>query len=147
MKVIFLQHVLNVGKVWEIKEVSDSYARNALLPKKLVKQITKEEEKRLEEKKKKEEKNRVLKVEHRHELWEKLNGKTYVFSLNKDVSWKSFWSIGEKEIIEELKKDMKLDFKKSEIVMSDGHIKKPWNYDVFVKLWEWEMAKIIIKIS
>lgn len=146
MKVIFLQHVVNVGKVGEIKEVSDSYARNVLLPKKYVKQLTKIEEERLESKKKKEEQNRITKVVHRHELWESLNWKKFDFHLNVDSHWKAFWSIGEKEIIEVLKKEFKLDFTKSEIVMNDWHIKKTWIHDVFVKLWAWEMAKILINI-
>lgn len=35
MKVIFLQDVPNVGKKYEVKNVSDGYARNFLMPKKL----------------------------------------------------------------------------------------------------------------
>ncbi|MCL2474647.1 MAG: 50S ribosomal protein L9 [Chloroflexi bacterium] len=35
MKVIFLQDVVGVGKRGEIKEISDGYARNMLIPKKL----------------------------------------------------------------------------------------------------------------
>lgn len=145
MKVIFLQHVVNVWKVWEIKEVNDSYARNFLIPKKYAKQFTKEDEKNLELKKKKIEKNRINKVENRHELWEKLNWKTFTLTLSKGTG-KLFWSVTEKEIIEILKKEEKLDFTKWEIVMENWHIKKPWKHDVFVKLWAWEMAKIIINI-
>ncbi len=147
MKVIFLQHVVNVWKAGEIKEVSDSYARNVLLPKKYVKQVTKLEEERLENKKKKEEQNRITKVEHRHELWEVLNWKKFDFHLNTDSRWKTFWSIGEKEIIDALKKELKLDFTKSEIVMNDWHLKRLWLHDVFVKLWAWEMAKILINVK
>ncbi len=40
MKVIFLADVPNVGKAAEIKEVSDGYARNYLIPKKLAKAAT-----------------------------------------------------------------------------------------------------------
>ena len=40
MKVIFLADVPNVGKATEIKEVSDGYARNYLIPKKLAKAAT-----------------------------------------------------------------------------------------------------------
>lgn len=145
MKVLFLQHVINVWKVWEIKEVNDSYARNFLIPKKYAKQFTKEDEKNLELKKKKIEKNRINKVENRHELWEKLNWKTFTLILSKGTG-KLFWSVTEKEIIEILKKEEKLDFTKWEIVMESGHIKKTWKHDVFVKLWAWEMAKIIINI-
>lgn len=146
MKVIFLQHVVNAWKQWEIKEVNDSYARNFLIPKKLAKQFTKLDEKNLENKKKKDEKNRVVKVEQRQELWDKLNWKIFDFEISKDESWKIFWSVWEKEIIDLLKKEINLDFTKWEINM-DWHIKKSGKYDVFVKLWDWVMVKIIINIK
>lgn len=146
MKVIFLQHVVNVWKVGEIKEVNDSYARNFLFPKNYAKKLTEKEENELKNKKKKEEKNRIQKVEHRHEIWETLNWKNFNISLNKDSSWKTFWSITEKEIIELLKKEEKLTFTKSEIVMQEWHIKKLGKHDIFIKLWSWEMAKIIINV-
>ncbi len=147
MRVIFLQHVLNVWKTWEIKEVSDSYARNVLIPKAQAKKLNPEEEERLINKKKKDEKNRISKVEHRHEIFDLLNWKKLEFFLQKDASGKTFWSIWEKEIIEWLKKAYKLDFTKSEIVMQNGHIKKIWISDVFVKLWAWEMAKIVVVVK
>lgn len=40
MKVVFLEHVLHVAKVGEVKEVSDGYATNFLFPKKLAKPYT-----------------------------------------------------------------------------------------------------------
>ena len=146
MKVIFLEHVVNVAKVWEIKEVNDSYARNFLIPKKFARQFTKNDEKILEQKKKKEEKNRQIKIEKKHDIWNELNWKTFEFSLNKDSSWKIFWSISEKEIIDLLKKELKLKFTKKDIVMNDGHLKKEGKYDIFVKIWDWETAKIIINV-
>lgn len=147
MKVIFLQHIVNVWKLGEIKDVTDAYARNFLFPKKLAKQLTKVDIINLENKKNKEEKNRILKVNHRHELLEKLNWKNFNFTLNSSSNWKSFWSIWEKEIIEALKNEFRIDFVKSEIVMNDWHLKKAWKHDVFVKLGSWEMAKLTINIK
>lgn len=40
MKVILLQNIDDLGKKWEVKEVADGYARNFLIPNKLVKPAT-----------------------------------------------------------------------------------------------------------
>jgi len=51
MKVILLKDVKNLGKEWEIKDVSDGYARNFLLPHKLAEIATPELIKRSEDQK------------------------------------------------------------------------------------------------
>ena len=43
MKVILLEDVENLGRKWDIREVADGYARNLLIPKKLVKPATEKE--------------------------------------------------------------------------------------------------------
>ena len=42
MRVILLQDIDKLGKKYDVKEVSDGYARNFLIPNGLVKQTTKE---------------------------------------------------------------------------------------------------------
>ncbi|MEX0917027.1 MAG: 50S ribosomal protein L9 [Candidatus Paceibacterota bacterium] len=48
MKVILLKDVPKIGRQYEVKEVSDGYAGNFLLPKKLAEQATREKIKKLE---------------------------------------------------------------------------------------------------
>lgn len=66
MRVVFLKDVRNVGRVGEIKEISDGYAKNFLLPKGLAKiatasTVTAIESKKQEEQKKIEELKSKLK--------------------------------------------------------------------------------------
>ena len=42
MRVLFLKHVINVGKPWEIKEVKPGYAANMLFPQLLALELTQE---------------------------------------------------------------------------------------------------------
>lgn len=147
MKVQFLKLVVNAWHVWDIKEVSDSYARNFLIPKGFAKQITIQDEKNLENKRKKVEQERVYKLENRNELFDLLNGKEFEFHLNTSESWKTFGSVWEKEIINELAKKQKLTFSKSDIEILWGHIKKAGKYDALVKLWGWLSAKISIQVK
>lgn len=146
MKVLFLKLVPNVWHVWEIKEVSDSYARNFLIPKGLAKKVDLEEEKKLaQEEKKKEEARRNL-VENKHKIIETLNHKELSFQAKKLENWKMFWGIWEHEIIERIQKDFWVKLEKKHIEMLDGHIKKIWKKDVYVKLWD-SMAKITIIVE
>ena len=57
MRVLFLKHVINVGKPWEIKEVKPGYAANMLFPQWLAIELTPEAEKKHKEKIKKDEKH------------------------------------------------------------------------------------------
>jgi len=59
MKVIFLKHVINVGKPGEVKEVKSGYATNFLLPKGLAKEFTAADEKKMADKEQKKEENRI----------------------------------------------------------------------------------------
>jgi len=90
MKVIFLKHVINVGKEGEIKEVSAGYATNFLFPKGLAKEYNEEIQKQLEQKKQKKERQRREIVERKNEIFAELNGKELSFSLQKDKNGKSF---------------------------------------------------------
>lgn len=147
MKVLFLKLVPNVGHAWEIKEISDSYARNFLIPKGLVKKLDINEEKKLiQEQKKKEESRRNL-VENKHKIQQTLNLKELVFKANTLDNWKMFWGIWEHDIIERIFKDFGIRLEKKHIEMPDGHIKKLWKKDVFVKLSSDIMAKITIIVE
>ncbi len=146
MKVLFLKLVPNVGHPWEIKEISDSYARNFLIPKALAKKLTPEEEKQLQAQEKKQEEARRNIVQNKHKIIEALNGKTIVFKAKTLDNGKMFWGIWEHDILARISKDFKIDLEKKHIDMLNGHIKKLWSKDIYVKLWD-SMAKITIIVE
>ncbi len=147
MKVLFLKHVINVGKEWEIKEVKPGYAANMLFPKGYAIELTAEAEKKHKAKLKKEETHKREMVENRHNLTEILNHKKLEFKLKTWANHKVYWGIWEKDIIAEIKKKYKIELSKKNITMPDGHIKKLWENQIFIKLGKDAMAKVFIIIK
>jgi len=147
MKVLFLKHVVNVWKEGEIKEVKPWYAANMLFPKKLAIELTPAAEKQHKEKLKREENHKREMIENRHNLSEILNQKRLEFTLKTWANHKVYWGIWEKDIIWEIKKKFKIELSKKHIEMPDGHIKKLWENQVFIKLWKDAMAKVFVVIK
>lgn len=116
MKVIFLESVKSKGNKGDVKDVSEGYARNYLLPKKLAVEANKGNMKQLEAKIKGEEKRE----ENEHELANKL--KQTIENLNIELKAKSgedgrlFGSVTSKQIAQALKqKNIKVDKRKIEL--------------------------------
>jgi len=148
MKVLFLKLVPNVWHVWDVKDVSDSYAANFLIPKWLAKRLTPQEEKELKDKEKKIEAQRRELILNKHKIVELLNLKKLVFQSKKQSNGKIFWSVWEKEIIKKIESDFKIKLEKKHIDMGeDGHLKKIWSKDIYIKLSPDSMAKITITIE
>lgn len=104
MKVILLQDVKNLGRKWDVKEVSDGYARNFLLPKKLTGIATKTELQKIEKLKEKEAIEEKKDLEKIQALADQLQGKAIVIKA-KNKDGKLFGSITTKDIVKELKKE------------------------------------------
>ncbi len=147
MKVLFLEHVVNVAKEWEIKNVSSGYAVNFLFPKKLAKRLTPELEKKLKNDEIKIEANRRKIHENRLEISNILNWKELIFSLKIGKNWKIYWWVGEKDIIKEIKKQFKISLERKNIYMPSWHIKKVGKNDVYIKLSKDVMAKMSVVIN
>lgn len=144
MRVLFLKHVINIWKEGEIKKVKPWFAANKLFPQKLAIELTPEAEKKHLEKLKKDEAHKRELIENRHNLRDILNWQKLEFILKTWANHKVYWGIWEKDIIVEIKKKFKIELSKKHIEMPDGHIKKLWENQIFIKLWKDSMAKIFI---
>lgn len=133
MKIVLLENVKKLGKKDEIIEVSDGYARNVLIPKKLGLPATAEnlDNVRLKNKneEKKEENLRGI-AEKNKEIIEK---EKFVVTIKAGANGKTFGSITSKEIADAIKSTTNIEVDRKDILL-DESIKNVGNYDIDVKL-------------
>ena len=145
MKVVLNQDIKGLGKKLQIVEVSEGYARNFLLPKKLANIA---DNKNLSEAKTKQEAikyKKDLEFEAAKKNKEKIE-KTYIeFKEKIGTAGKLFGSVTEKEIAEKLKQKLNIDINKKKIIVSE-QIKQIGNYIVDIKLHEGVVAKLKIVV-
>lgn len=141
MKVILLEDVKGSGKKGELVNVSDGYARNFLLPRKLAKEANAQAMNEL--------KNAEAAKAHRLEVElaaakdaaAKLEGKSVKLCATAGQGGKLFGSITSKEIAEEIKKQLKVEVDKRKIEI-DGDIKAFGTYTCEIKLHTGVSAKV-----
>jgi len=109
MKVIFLKDVKNVGKKFDVKNVSDGYARNFLFSQGLAKIATEEAIKNLEAQKaaalKEEEKNKSGLIA----LAKNLESREFEFKVKTGEKGEVFGSVNKEDIKTRIYADMKTD--------------------------------------
>lgn len=119
MKVILLEDVKSLGKKGEIVNVSDGYARNFVLPKKLGVEANAQNQNALKQQKKREEKEAQEKLAQAQELASILEQKQIVVAMKKGEGDRVFGSISAKEIAEAAKAQHGLELDKKKIQMEE----------------------------
>ena len=115
MKVILLQDVKSLGKAGDIVKVSDGYARNMILPKKLGVEATPKNLNDLKLKKANEEKVAQENYEAALAFAKDLEDKEVVVKLKVGEEEKIFGSVSTKEISEAAKEQLNLDIDKRKL--------------------------------
>lgn len=140
MKVILKAKIDKLGDEGEIKEVKSGYARNFLIPKKLVMEATsvnlkilKEEKVKLNSKKEKEKKQALL-------LAEKITSHSYTISKKVGEEDKLYGAVTTKEIADCIKAEF-ADIDKKNIEIKEP-IKKLGVYQISVKIYPGVAANI-----
>ena len=145
MKVILLQDVKSLGKKGEIVEVSDGYARNYVLPKKLGAEANSKNMNDLKLQKANEEKVAKQQLEAAQEMAKLLETKEVVVKMKSGEGGKTFGSISSKEIAEEAKKQCDLALDKNKIQLPEA-IKSLGVYEVHVKLHTKVTGRLKVKV-
>jgi large subunit ribosomal protein L9 len=103
MKVILLEDVRNIGKKFDVKEVSDGYARNFLFVNELAEPATPGAIKKLETMKTEHEKEDKELRMHLGEIARRVNGMKIEFVLKTDKSGAVFGSVNKESILKALR--------------------------------------------
>ncbi|MBR6503918.1 MAG: 50S ribosomal protein L9 [Firmicutes bacterium] len=135
MKVIILQDMKNVGKKGEIKNVSDGYAKNFLIPKGIVKEATDANIRELKRKQAADAERRATDKASAEILKERLTQIRVTVKAKAGENGKVFGSITSKDISDALKDQFGIEIDKKKIVVNDP-IKMLGEYTVGAKLYQ-----------
>lgn len=145
MKVILNKDIKGIGKKLQMVEVSEGYARNYLLPRKLASLA---DNKSVNEAKTKNDAllfKKQTEIQEAEQLKEKLEKGYIKFKHKIGNNGKLFGSITEKDIAEEIEKvyDVKVDKKKVNLKIA---IKELGSYTAEVRLYEGIIAEVKISV-
>lgn len=133
MKVILLEDVKALGKKGEIVNVSDGYARNCILPKKLGLEATSKNLNDLKLKKANDAKVAQEQLEEAQALGKKIEAGKVELAIKVGEGGRAFGSVSSKEIAVAVKEQMGYDIDKKKIQLKDV-IKTLGTHAVPVKL-------------
>lgn len=146
MKVILVEDVKKLGKKGDIVEVSDGYARNYVLPKKLGVEANNKNMNDLKLKKANEAKIAKEQLEAAKLFAEELESKEVIVRIKTGEGGKSFGSVSSKEIAEAAKTQCGMEIDKKKIQMPEA-IKSLGVYEVAVKLHPKVTGKLKVKVQ
>ncbi len=146
MKVILTQDVKKLGKKGEIKEVSDGYARNYLIPQGFAQEATVSRLKETQDQKQRQER---LKTKEEHQarlLKEKLDGKIVSVKAKTGAGDKLFGAVTSREICEVLQKEFGVSVDKKKIELGET-IKHLGKYPVHIKIYPGIHADLEVSVE
>lgn len=145
MKVILQKDVKDVGKVGDLVNVSEGFARNFLFPRKLASEATEKRVKEYEHLKRVAETKKKKVVAERQDLLNKINGSAVKFKMSAGETDKIFGSVTTTDISKELEKQgFSVDRRDIHL---DEQIKVLGNHKATVKLGEGLEAIIQISVE
>ena len=119
MKVILLEDVKSLGKKGQIVNVSDGYARNMILPKKIGVEATSKNLNDLKLRKANEEKVAQENLDAAKAFAEELSTKEVILTLKVGEGGRTFGSVSSKEISEAAKKQLNLEIDKKKLQLEN----------------------------
>ena len=145
MKVVLLQDVKSIGKKGELKEVSDGYARNFLLPRKLAKEANAQAMNELRNAEAAKEYKIKTETEKAQQNADFLSGKTVKIYAKPGQGGKIFGSVTPKELSQEIQKQFGVEVDKRKVIV-EGDIKAFGSYNFDVKFYNGITATMTVAV-
>lgn len=137
----------HLGRKGDIIEVSAPQARNSLIPKHIVREVTPERLKKIESDKKRAQDQARMRLEQAFDIQKQLDGQELDFSL-KGKGDKVFGGLGEHEILAAIDKKFGIHFEKKDIKLPNKtHIKSAGRHLVYLHITHNTIAKIFINVN
>lgn len=146
MKVIFLEDVPKVAKAGETKEVSDGYARNFLLRRKLALPASAGALKTIEEQIKRQSRIQAQSEAELRALAEQLDGKEITIEARAGSQERLYGSITNADIAAELERALKIVVDKKKIELGEP-IHQIGSHEVVIRLGKDIVPKIKVTVS
>ncbi len=146
MQIILLEDVKTLGKKGEIVDVSDGYARNFVLPKKLGVEANAKNKNDLKLQKANADKLAKEQLEAAKELAGVLETKEVILKMKSGEGGRAFGSVSSKEIAQAAKEQCGLELDKKKIQLPEP-IKALGVYEVAVKLHPKVTGKLKVKVT
>ncbi|CAM5463685.1 MULTISPECIES: 50S ribosomal protein L9 [Alcaligenes] len=147
MQVILLEKVANLGNLGDVVRVRDGYARNFLLPRKVARRATAAALQEFEARRAELEKLQAEKLAAAQAQNEKLNGQTFTLVQKAGVDGRLFGSVTTMDIANALQNAGFADLVKTQVRLSDGHLKAVGEYPVQVVLHPDVIAEISVVVQ
>lgn len=145
MKVILKEDVKGQGKKGQLVNVSDGYARNFLLPRRLAMEADAQAMNDLKNKEEAARHHAAMEKQNAEEAAKALKGKTVKLTAKAGSAGRLFGSVTTKEVAEGLKAQFQVEVDKRKISMAD--VKAFGSYEAEVKLYPGISAKITVMVG
>lgn len=145
MKVVLLQDVKSIGKKGELCNVSDGYARNFLLPRKLAKEANAQAMNELKNAEAAKEYKIKTETEQAKKNADAIKGKTVKIYAKAGQGGKIFGSVTAREIAQEIGRQLHVEVDKKKIVL-EGDIKAFGTYNFDVKFYNGISATMSVAV-
>ncbi len=147
MKVILQEDVKSLGKKGDIVNVSDGYARNMILPKKLGVEANAKNLNDLKLRNQHEEKVAQENLAKAKELAEEISSKEVMVTLKTGEGGKTFGSVSTKEIAAAAKEQIGMELDKKKMQLPDGGLKTLGVHEVKIKFHPKVTGTLKVKVT